>query len=129
MSKRALIILTTLALLLGIVGAWSFIYNNTASAPTAANAPVVTGVSLVFNRQLTVDAKAIVTDGQKKVIKTEPLPKNAQRYNIELPPGAYWIRIEAKDNTFPPTPDLSVAVQAGTLAETLMTLPLAEPQD
>lgn len=129
MSKRALIILTTLALLVGIVGAWNLIYNDTASAPTAANAPVVTGVSLVFDRQLTVDARAIITDSQKKTVKTEPLPKNAQRYNIELPPGVYQVHIEAKGDKFPPTPELNVAVQAGTLAESAISIPLTNPED
>lgn len=126
MSKRTLIILTTILLTIGIVVAWALMYRDTVSAPSVANAPIATGVSLVLNKPLVDDAKAVIAYDQKKLVKMVPLAKGAQRYNVDLPAGVYQIHIESEQNDFPATPSLTVAVEQGSLVEVAVSLPAAE---
>jgi methionine-rich copper-binding protein CopC len=126
MSRRTTIILTTLVLLLGVVLAGVYIRDNNASGSGTVNAPVATGISLLFSEPLTSEFTAIVTDSDNKEVKTLTLEKAASRFNIELPSGVYQVTIKPKDNSLPPFPTSTITVSDGTLSELNLNIPHAE---
>lgn len=120
MSKRTVIIVTSLILLLAIGGAW-FVNHNRVST-TAANAPVTTGTSLVFSAPLPAKGTASVTTSDGKKVKDVTLDANSQRFNIELSPGVYQIAVTFSDKNLAPLPNQTITVSSGTLQETVITL-------
>ena len=129
MTKRSLILITALVLLVVIFVSWWVLYRDDRPVNSVANAPVTSGVSLVFSAPLSSKAKAVIENSEGKTVKTVDLEVGAQRYNIELPPAAYAARVESVDGKFAPTTSAAVTVVSGVLAELSITLPATEPSE
>jgi hypothetical protein len=126
MTKRTTIILTTVVLVLAIGVAGIYLRSNNVSGSGTANAPVATGISLLFSEPLKTEYAVTVTDSEDKEVKKLTLEKSASRFNLDLPSGVYKVVVDSSDDQLPPFPTETIAVSDGTLAELHLNIPHAE---
>jgi hypothetical protein len=117
MTKRTTIIVTSLILVAAVTTAGVMVRRDNSTPSQTTNAPVSTGVSLVFDAPLASEFIATVTDSSNTVVKEVTLEKNASRFNLDLPSGVYTIGLKARDNSITPLPPETVTVGDGVLSE------------
>lgn len=121
MSQRNIVLLVTAALLVVIAGFGFYKYDQKTPKPTAANAVVVTGVSVSFSEPLETKATLSITNSNGETVVSRSLESNAQRFNIGLSPGVYQVSVQQKDQ--PATPDITVTVSPGKLSDLTLSAP------
>lgn len=128
MSKRNLILVTT-AILIIAVGVFALVSRpDTHKSSQTANAPIATGLSLLFDAPLTTELVATIKDNTGTTFKTVTLEPNASRFNLDMPSGIYQVAITAKDNSIPPLTPETITITDGVLSELHLTTPHAEEE-
>jgi hypothetical protein len=126
MSQRKLILVVTAVLLVAIGAFGAYRQKQATPLPTAANAVVTTGISVVLSEPLAASAKLTVEDSAGKKVLTRSLEAKAQRFNLTLAPGVYRFTVTPKDT--PPFTSNAVTVSDGKLSLLELDLPHVEDE-